>query len=63
MECYSSRDQKTSRVSVIPEDPYVEVDRRSLYIVPVGSNPTGSTMQAERRKAVYDVCVQYGMYL
>lgn len=35
----------------------------SLYIVPVGSNPCGSTMNGERRKAVYDVCVKYGKLL
>ena len=37
------------------------VDR--LYIVPVGSNPTGSTMLAQRKKEIYDVCVKHGKYL
>lgn len=31
-----------------------------VYIVPVGSNPAGTTMNAERRKEIYDVCVEFG---
>jgi aromatic amino acid aminotransferase I len=31
-----------------------------FYIVPVGQNPLGSTMGAERRRAIYAVCVKYG---
>jgi aromatic amino acid aminotransferase I len=34
-----------------------------LYIVPVGSNPTGSTMPATRRKEIYDLAVKYGSSL
>lgn len=33
-----------------------------LYIVPVGSNPTGLTMPGSRKKEIYDVCVKYGAY-
>lgn len=33
-----------------------------MYVVPVGSNPTGSTMQAERRKAIYEICARYGEF-
>ena len=33
-----------------------------LYMVSVGSNPTGLTMGAERKRAVYNTCVKYGMY-
>ncbi|GAA5925167.1 hypothetical protein JCM10213_000550, partial [Rhodosporidiobolus nylandii] len=36
---------------------------RLLYIVPVGSNPTGSTMPAERRQQIYDVCVRYDVII
>lgn len=31
-----------------------------FYIVPVGQNPLGSTMGAQRRRDVYDICVKYG---
>lgn len=31
-----------------------------LYMVSVGSNPTGLTMGAERRQAIYDTCVKHG---
>ncbi|KAL3421753.1 hypothetical protein PVAG01_05909 [Phlyctema vagabunda] len=34
-----------------------------LYIVPVGSNPAGTTMGAERRKAIYDICVKYDIII
>ncbi|GAA6028362.1 hypothetical protein JCM8097_006994 [Rhodosporidiobolus ruineniae] len=34
-----------------------------LYIVPVGSNPTGSTMPAARRQEIYDVCVKYDVII
>jgi aromatic amino acid aminotransferase I len=33
---------------------------RVMYLVPVGQNPLGTTMGAERRQAIYDVCVKYG---
>lgn len=35
---------------------------RVMYIVPVGQNPLGTTMGAQRRQAIYDVCVKYGSY-
>lgn len=31
-----------------------------LYCVPVGSNPTGITYTARRKKELYDICVKYG---
>lgn len=31
-----------------------------MYVVPIGSNPTGITYSAERKKALYDICVKYG---
>ncbi|KWU47033.1 PLP-dependent transferase [Rhodotorula sp. JG-1b] len=34
-----------------------------MYVVPVGSNPTGSTMQAERRKAIYEICARYDIII
>lgn len=33
---------------------------RVMYLVPVGQNPLGTTMGAQRRQAIYDVCVKYG---
>ncbi|GAA5843364.1 hypothetical protein JCM11251_002460 [Rhodosporidiobolus azoricus] len=36
---------------------------RLLYIVPVGSNPTGSTMPANRRQEVYEVCRKYDVII
>ena len=34
-----------------------------LYLVPVGSNPTGSTMDGERKKDIYDVCVKHDIVI
>ncbi|GAA5915028.1 hypothetical protein JCM6882_006760 [Rhodosporidiobolus microsporus] len=34
-----------------------------LYIVPVGSNPTGSTMPADRRQQIYDICSKYDVII
>lgn len=31
-----------------------------LYLVSVGSNPSGVTMGEDRRRKIYDVCVKYG---
>lgn len=31
-----------------------------LYLVSVGSNPTGVTMGSERRRNIYEICVKYG---
>ncbi|ETN36262.1 uncharacterized protein HMPREF1541_08539 [Cyphellophora europaea CBS 101466] len=36
---------------------------RLLYTVPVGSNPTGTTMQEARKRAIYDVCVKYDIVI
>jgi aromatic amino acid aminotransferase I len=33
-----------------------------LYLVSVGSNPSGVTMGEERRRRIYDVCVKYGQF-
>ncbi|KAF8313877.1 PLP-dependent transferase [Clavulina sp. PMI_390] len=30
-----------------------------MYTVPIGQNPTGTTMGVERRKAIYEICVKY----
>ncbi|KAI8237563.1 Aromatic amino acid aminotransferase [Colletotrichum sp. SAR 10_86] len=32
---------------------------RVLYLVSVGSNPTGITISAQRRREIYDVCVEF----
>ncbi|TFY57906.1 hypothetical protein EVJ58_g6740 [Rhodofomes roseus] len=34
-----------------------------LYTVPVGQNPVGSTMGATRKKAIYDVCVEFDIII
>lgn len=34
-----------------------------LYLLSVGSNPTGVTMGHERRQKVYDVCVKHGTFI
>ncbi|RDW63255.1 hypothetical protein BP6252_10800 [Coleophoma cylindrospora] len=34
-----------------------------LYLVPVGSNPTGVTMLGARRKAIYDACVKFDIII
>lgn len=34
-----------------------------MYVVPIGSNPTGITYSAKRKQELYDVCVKYGEYL
>lgn len=34
-----------------------------MYIVSVGSNPTGSTMPAWRRREIYDICVEYDIII
>ncbi|KAF8915874.1 pyridoxal phosphate-dependent transferase [Mucidula mucida] len=28
-----------------------------MYIIPIGQNPTGATMQAQRKKEIYEICV------
>lgn len=34
-----------------------------MYIVPVGSNPTGSTMPGYRRQEIYDVCREFDVII
>ncbi|KAF8192568.1 pyridoxal phosphate-dependent transferase [Pholiota molesta] len=34
-----------------------------MYIVPVGQNPTGATMLAQRKKEIYDICVEYDVII
>ncbi|KAK7039228.1 hypothetical protein VNI00_010133 [Paramarasmius palmivorus] len=34
-----------------------------LYTVPVGQNPTGATLPLERKKAIYEICVQYDIVI
>ncbi|OJK04015.1 hypothetical protein ASPACDRAFT_1852931 [Aspergillus aculeatus ATCC 16872] len=34
-----------------------------LYLVSVGSNPTGVTMGAERRRKIYEICVRYDIII
>ncbi|EXL99707.1 pyridoxal phosphate-dependent transferase [Fusarium oxysporum II5] len=36
---------------------------RLLYLVPVGSNPTGVTISAQRRREIYAVCVEFDIIL
>lgn len=34
-----------------------------LYLVPAGSNPSGSTMSGQRKKAIYGVCVKHDIII
>ncbi|KAF5625800.1 Aromatic amino acid aminotransferase [Fusarium sp. NRRL 25303] len=36
---------------------------RLLYLVPVGSNPTGVTISAQRRREIYEVCVEFDIII
>nr|KIR46477.1 aromatic amino acid aminotransferase I [Cryptococcus bacillisporus CA1280] len=36
---------------------------RVLYTIPTGQNPTGATMMAERKKAIYEVCQKYDVVI
>ncbi|KAH8989735.1 PLP-dependent transferase [Lactarius akahatsu] len=36
---------------------------RVIYTVPVGQNPCGTTMGLERKKAIYDICVEYDLII
>ncbi|KAF3797529.1 Aromatic amino acid aminotransferase C56E4.03 [Colletotrichum gloeosporioides] len=36
---------------------------RVLYLVSVGSNPTGITITAQRRREIYDVCVEFDIII
>ena len=31
-----------------------------FYTIPTGQNPTGATMMAQRKQAVYEICRKYG---
>jgi aromatic amino acid aminotransferase I len=48
------------RAALASWDPARGPRPRVMYLVPVGQNPLGTTMGAERRKAIYDVCCEYG---
>lgn len=37
-----------------------DLTERRLYLVSVGSNPTGITISAQRRREIYDICVEFG---
>ncbi|KAF8640115.1 hypothetical protein AX17_001351 [Amanita inopinata Kibby_2008] len=34
-----------------------------LYIIPTGQNPTGATMELNRKKEIYDVCVDFDIII
>ncbi|KAF8076347.1 pyridoxal phosphate-dependent transferase [Lyophyllum atratum] len=34
-----------------------------MYTIPVGQNPTGITMQAARKREIYDVCVEFDIII
>ncbi|KAG7449369.1 PLP-dependent transferase [Guyanagaster necrorhizus] len=34
-----------------------------MYVVPVGQNPTGATMEAQRKKEIYDICVEFDVII
>ncbi|KAF8298290.1 PLP-dependent transferase [Clavulina sp. PMI_390] len=36
---------------------------RVMYTVPVGQNPTGTTMGIDRRREIYDICVKYDIVI
>ncbi|KXH37281.1 hypothetical protein CNYM01_01294 [Colletotrichum nymphaeae SA-01] len=36
---------------------------RVLYLVSVGSNPTGITISAQRRREIYDICVEFDIII
>ncbi|KAH8988718.1 pyridoxal phosphate-dependent transferase [Lactarius hatsudake] len=36
---------------------------RVIYTIPVGQNPCGTTMGLERKKAIYDICVEYDVII
>ncbi|KAH9009853.1 PLP-dependent transferase [Lactarius deliciosus] len=36
---------------------------RVIYTMPVGHNPCGTTMGLERKKAIYDICVEYDIII
>uniref|UniRef100_D8Q4E7 Aminotransferase class I/classII large domain-containing protein n=1 Tax=Schizophyllum commune (strain H4-8 / FGSC 9210) TaxID=578458 RepID=D8Q4E7_SCHCM len=36
---------------------------KTLYCVPVGHNPTGSTLAADRKQEIYEICVKYDIII
>lgn len=40
-----------------------EKNVRMLYLIPTFQNPSGKTMSLARRKAVYELCVKYGIII
>ncbi|KAF9075867.1 PLP-dependent transferase [Rhodocollybia butyracea] len=34
-----------------------------MYTVPIGQNPTGTTMGIQRKKEIYDICVEYDIII
>jgi len=36
---------------------------RLLYTIPTGQNPTGATMTGERKKRIYEICVEYDVII
>ena len=40
-----------------------EKNVRLLYVIPTFQNPSGKTMSLARRKAVYELCVKYGIII
>ncbi|KDN51005.1 hypothetical protein RSAG8_00634, partial [Rhizoctonia solani AG-8 WAC10335] len=34
-----------------------------MYTIPIGQNPTGAVMDAERKQEIYDVCVKYDIII
>jgi len=34
-----------------------------MYTVPIGQNPTGTTMGLDRKKEIYDICVEYDIII
>lgn len=48
-------------VSELALSPWLyDLTERRLYLVSVGSNPTGITISALRRREIYDICVEFG---
>lgn len=39
------------------------VSPRVIYTVPIGQNPCGSTMEATRKKEIYNICVEYDIII
>ena len=38
-------------------------DAKFLYVIPNFQNPSGVTMSLQKRKAVYELCVKYGVLI